>query len=291
MNDNPTTAEQGDLKNCTFTDPRDGKIYKIVRIGSQTWMAENLNYECEGSKFYNNDPANGEKYGRLYDWETAKKACPPGWHIPSKDAWRTLVDYVGGSDISGRRLKAKSGWCINTGTDDFGFSALPGAALKTAIVYEPGIIGLWWGSTTCFEQDNVNYMNGAYYHWMMDNNDKSHWEYKDKSSLLSVRCVQDVNASSSQSSDLGTSLSSGSSDGCYVATCVYGSYDCTEVWTLRQFRDNELSNLWLGRQFIRIYYAVSPKIVELFGNKKWFTKLWKPIIDKIVCKLQNSGNL
>jgi len=80
-------------------------------------------------------------------------------------------------------------------------------------------------------------------------------------------------------------------DGCYIATCVYGSYDCPEVWTLRQFRDNELSNLWLGRQFIRIYYAVSPKIVELFGNRKWFAKLWKPIIDKIVCKLQNSGNL
>jgi len=74
--------------------------------------------------------------------------------------------------------------------------------------------------------------------------------------------------------------------GCYIATCVYGSYDCPEVLTLRQFRDNELSNSWLGRQFIRIYYAISPKIVELFGNKKWFTKFWKPIIDKIVHKLQ-----
>lgn len=80
-----------------------------------------------------------------------------------------------------------------------------------------------------------------------------------------------------------------SSGGCYIATCVYGSYDCPEVWTLRRFRDNELSNLWLGRQFIRIYYAVSPKIVELFGDQKWFSKLWKPIIDKIVHKLQNGG--
>jgi len=78
------------------------------------------------------------------------------------------------------------------------------------------------------------------------------------------------------------------SGGCYVATCVYGSYDCPEVWTLRRFRDNELSNLWIGRCFIRIYYATSPKIVELFGNKKWFSKLWKPIIDKIVCKLQKN---
>jgi len=77
------------------------------------------------------------------------------------------------------------------------------------------------------------------------------------------------------------------SSNCYIATAVYGSYDCPEVWTLRRFRDNELSSSWLGRCFIRIYYAVSPKIVELFGNKKWFSKLWKPIIDKIVRKLQN----
>jgi len=77
-----------------------------------------------------------------------------------------------------------------------------------------------------------------------------------------------------------------SRSGCYVATCVYGSYDCQEVLTLRRFRDNELSNLWLGKLFIRIYYATSPKIIELFGNKKWFSRVWKPIIDKIVCKLQ-----
>jgi hypothetical protein len=82
---------------------------------------------------------------------------------------------------------------------------------------------------------------------------------------------------------------SSNSSGCYVATCVYGSYDCPEVWTLRRFRDNELSSSWLGRLFIRFYYAVSPKIVELFGGKKWFSRLWKPIINKIVCELQNRG--
>jgi tetratricopeptide (TPR) repeat protein len=96
-----------------------------------------------------------------------------------------------------------------------------------------------------------------------------------------LRDLRNGNATSTNSST--------SSGGCYVATCVYGSYDCPEVWTLRHFRDNELSSLWLGRCFIRVYYAVSPKIVELLGNKKWFSKLWKPIIDKIVCKLQNRG--
>ena len=77
--------------------------------------------------------------------------------------------------------------------------------------------------------------------------------------------------------------------GCYVATCVYGSYDCPEVWTLRRYRDSKLSNSWFGRRFIWIYYTVSPKIVELFGNEKWFNGLWKPILNKFVRKLQNSG--
>jgi len=77
--------------------------------------------------------------------------------------------------------------------------------------------------------------------------------------------------------------------GCYVATCVYGSYDCPEVWTLRRYRDNTLSNSWFGRQFIRLYYASSPKIVRLFGKTKWFNNLLKPVLDKIVIKLQNNG--
>ena len=76
---------------------------------------------------------------------------------------------------------------------------------------------------------------------------------------------------------------------CYIATCVYGSYDCQEVWTLRRYRDSELSTSIFGRYFIQIYYAVSPKIVKLFGNNKWFHKLWKPVIDCIVHKLQKRG--
>jgi len=77
--------------------------------------------------------------------------------------------------------------------------------------------------------------------------------------------------------------------GCYVATCVYGSYDCPQVWTLRRYRDARLSTSWFGRLFIRIYYAASPKAVELFGGRKWFTGLCKPVIDRIVRRLQNNG--
>ena len=83
--------------------------------------------------------------------------------------------------------------------------------------------------------------------------------------------------------------SSSGGGGCYVATCVYGSYDCPEVWTLRRYRDTKLSKSWFGKRFVHVYYAVSPKIVEVFGNKKWFNRLLKPILNKIVRKLQNSG--
>ena len=77
--------------------------------------------------------------------------------------------------------------------------------------------------------------------------------------------------------------------GCYVATCIYGSYDCPEVWTLRRYRDTKLSKSWFGRLFIQIYYATSPKIVELSGNRKWFNRLLKPILNKLVSKLQNNS--
>ena len=79
------------------------------------------------------------------------------------------------------------------------------------------------------------------------------------------------------------------SQGCYVATCVYGSYDCPQVWTLRRFRDNTLAQSFLGRAFIRLYYAVSPTIVKWFGHAEWSKKMWKSILDKLVQKLKLQG--
>ncbi|MBR1563292.1 MAG: TFIIB-type zinc finger domain-containing protein [Ruminococcus sp.] len=77
--------------------------------------------------------------------------------------------------------------------------------------------------------------------------------------------------------------------GCYVATCVYGSYDCPQVWTLRRYRDYTLAETWYGRAFIHIYYAISPTIVKLFGNTNWFKKMWKGKLDKMVADLQSKG--
>lgn len=87
----------------------------------------------------------------------------------------------------------------------------------------------------------------------------------------------------------GTSGKSSSSEGCYVATCVYGSYDCPEVWTLRRFRDNILRKNLLGKAFVKTYYAVSPTAVKLFGNTTLFKNFFKPKLDKLVKKLNKSG--
>lgn len=77
--------------------------------------------------------------------------------------------------------------------------------------------------------------------------------------------------------------------GCYVATCVYGSYDCPQVWTLRRYRDNTLDKTPFGKAFIKIYYAVSPKIIKLFGETSWFKSFWKKRLDKMVYKLNGKG--
>jgi len=166
----------------TFTDPRDSKDYKTVKIGEQVWMAENLNFDCKGSVCYDNDPKNAEKYGRLYDWETAKKACPPGWHLPSKEEWDELVNFAGGEYAAGKELKANSGWNNNgKGTDKHGFSALPGGYSDSdGGFYYVGFYGYWWSA------DESIY--GLYMRYDLDN---VVWDYDKKSNLFSVRCVKD----------------------------------------------------------------------------------------------------
>ena len=79
------------------------------------------------------------------------------------------------------------------------------------------------------------------------------------------------------------------SSGCYVATAVYGSYDCPQVWTLRRYRDYTLAETWYGRAFIRTYYAISPTLVKWFGHTDWFKGMWKGKLDRMVARLQNEG--
>ncbi len=78
-------------------------------------------------------------------------------------------------------------------------------------------------------------------------------------------------------------------NGCYIATAVYGSYDCPQVWTLRRYRDYTLAETWYGRAFIKTYYAISPTLVKWFGHTKWFKKMWQSKLDHMIAKLQANG--
>jgi uncharacterized protein (TIGR02145 family) len=161
-------------------DPRDGNKYKTVTIGEQTWMAQNLNYEAEHSWCYNNDTINCKKYGRLYDWKTAMAACPEGWHLPSLEEWDILV-YNAGGDNAGRMLKSRNLW---NGTDDYGFSALPGGFRVRGDkgFNEQGRTASWWTST---EYNETN----AHFNSIKIGDDVGEFHY-DKSGGLSVRCVK-----------------------------------------------------------------------------------------------------
>jgi hypothetical protein len=78
-------------------------------------------------------------------------------------------------------------------------------------------------------------------------------------------------------------------EGCYIATCVYGSYDCPEVWTLRRWRDNYLKQSALGRAFVKVYYAISPQLVEMFGNVAWIRAGVRKLLDRLIKQLHGKG--
>jgi len=170
-----------------------GETYETVKIGNQTWFKRNLNYEVEGSKCRDNAPANCEKYGKLYDWATAmalpstcntstcasqaKGICPDGWHIPSNAEWTMLVNFVG-SSTAGTKLMSVDGWGSLKGTDNYGFSALPGGT-GTSTGY-----GYWWSAT----EESLSYAYGRRIgNWAGTEMERvSNY----KAGLLSVRCVK-----------------------------------------------------------------------------------------------------
>jgi len=173
----------------TFTDHRDGKVYRTVAIGEQIWMAENLNFKTERSVCYDNDESNGQKYGRLYNWNGAINACPDGWHLPSKEEWQTLVDFVGGKETAGKYLKAKSGWedCegkSGNGNDTFNFAALPGGlGIPDGTFRVAGKFGNWW----CASND---YTYVASYREVSFHSNPADRNTFDKTYLFSVRCIK-----------------------------------------------------------------------------------------------------
>lgn len=150
----PKTVVKG-----TFTDERDGKTYKTVKIGKQTWMAENLNYDVKGSYCYDGKAENCKKYGRLYRYDAAKKACPDGWKLPSKLAWQKLLgtsfpesimkEHVPGmiEGIAGYGVKFES--VIGLDDDPYGFNILPAGIAWNASKFTQGSKkAYFWTSTS-----------------------------------------------------------------------------------------------------------------------------------------------
>jgi len=168
----------------------EGQTYKTLVIGTKVWMAKNLNYNATGSKCYENLESNCTKYGRLYNWATAMTACPEGWHLPSNAEWTALIDFAGGK-TAGKKFRATTGWNdyngkSGNGTDDYGFSALPGGfGLSDGRFSSVGNEGYWWTSS-------VYGSNNEAYDWNMQcYGDIADWGLGDKSRLYSVRCVKD----------------------------------------------------------------------------------------------------
>ena len=182
------TAALAPDTDTTFTDRRDGKVYRKVEAGGQVWMAENLNYAAEESVCYENKEENCAKYGRLYDWETARIACPAGFHLPSDNEWMTLEVTVGGSRTAGTKLKSIRGWNkylrrSGNGTDNYGFSALPGGGGGYGDFGSLGYNGLWWSAT---EYDD-------YHAWIRYISNRKEYErcIGSRTNQYSVRCVAD----------------------------------------------------------------------------------------------------
>jgi len=128
-----------------FLDSRDGVVYKYVVIGTQVWMAENLRYEISGTKCYGDNLDNCKIYGMLYDWNTAKTVCPSGWHLPNDTEWSALRNSVG-SDADSKLMASNVELESGVGTDDFGFTALPGGYYK-GYYLTIGQQAIFWSAT------------------------------------------------------------------------------------------------------------------------------------------------
>ncbi len=207
-----------------FCDERDSSVYGYVQIGSQTWMAENLNYnynvETAASYCYNDSIENCEEYGRLYTWaaamdsaavfsedgkgcgygttctstkaDTVRGVCPEGWHLPSSDEWLALTVYLRenveeGEYFAGKLLKAKSGWFEEgNGSDDFGFGGLP-AGFRTYSGFTGKTTSTYFWNTTEYDEEYIMTVYGLAFtapDWSKRSSEK-------ECDAFSVRCIKD----------------------------------------------------------------------------------------------------
>ena len=175
------------VETVPFTDERDGKTYETVTIGDQVWMAENLNYDDDSSRCYDDNADYCTKYGRLYKWAAAMKACPTGWHLPTHAEFGTLFSTVGGVAVAGKMLKSYSGWKSGgNGMDTYGFSAFPGGGVFDSGDVAEGSNAFFWSAT-----EHPSNSNEAVYESVSYEKDVANTVNTTKDHEMSVRCVKD----------------------------------------------------------------------------------------------------
>ena len=182
--DNKKIYEMQNFTYGTYSDIRDGYIYKTIEIGSQTWFAENLRYNTVSSSVC--DSCN--KYGRFYKWSDKDDYCPPDWHLPSEDEWQKLLDVAGGEEIAGFHLKSIEGWSGYGGIDSLGFGGLP-----SGYHYEGNKSASKTGSATGFwtigSCGNPDY--GTYVLLEAEKEKTGFYCAEKKNYYYSIRCIKD----------------------------------------------------------------------------------------------------
>ena len=213
-----------------FVDDRDNQSYKTIKIGTQTWMAENLNYEYKVNKkiFGNVENSKHPEYGRYYTWAAAMDSaavfsadgkgcgygkscspsteaqgvCPEGWHLPTKDEFVSLWRAVGGQSTAGINLKFRKGWENDgDGINRYGFSALPAGGYYKQTFLNVGENAAFW-SATPFDNKEAYFMD------LHSSSDDANWNIHTKEEAYSVRCLKNVKATSKSSSSAVKSSSS-----------------------------------------------------------------------------------
>ena len=184
----------GEPNRGTFTDARDGQVYKYTTIGNQVWMAENLKFNAPYSLCYDEIDGFCETFGRFYslhengeflglfDQELLDTICPAGWHVPSVDEWKMLANRMGEGKNAARRLKSSSdyGEKYKLGSDDCEFSSLPaGHWLKNGDISGENMISVYWTSTA------TGY-GGSFYCWISS----SGIAFDINQPKMSIRCVK-----------------------------------------------------------------------------------------------------
>jgi len=196
----------------------DGNEYKIIKYGLQEWTASNLNGSkylngdviseaktseewikagAEGKPawcYFNNDPENGKKFGKLYNWyaiNDPKGLAPKGWRIPQNPDWTKLVKNLLGVDVAGMKMKSKTGWKSKNGTNNIGFEALPGGYRNEKGEFkELGSKGQWWANS---EPVEVKKSNMIYSLMLNDHTTEVSYLKMNKANGLSIRCIKDKN--------------------------------------------------------------------------------------------------